>query len=251
MTLKQFVRRAMPLAVKKYLYRRRPLLPPTGLSWALCRLELQPKVIFDIGANIGEVTCEMLDFFPAVTVYAFEPAATTFRLLEGNTRQFGERVQRHQIGFSQQSEHAWLNTTTFHGTNSLLPISDDFARIAPHIQGTGKEQIRLVCLDDFVQQQKISHIDLVKIDVEGWERQVLLGGKYAFSSIVDIVLLEISLARHGFGSDEYVELLRLMHDYGFDLIAFHDIAYHCSAEYGIRLFQIDAVFVRRGKVLFA
>jgi len=42
-----------------------------------------------------------------------------------------------------------------------------------------------------------------------------------------------------------------MHDYGFDLIAMHDIAYHRSSHYGLRLFQIDGVFCRRGKVLFA
>jgi len=40
----------------------------------------------------------------------------------------------------------------------------------------GRKEIQVRRLDDFIKEQKIEHIDFVKIDVEGVEKEVLVGG---------------------------------------------------------------------------
>jgi len=231
---------------------RQLLLPRSGpnFSWVLSHLKPAPRLVFDVGANIGDTTRQFLTFFPGATVYAFEPCSETFGALQKNLSRDTEHVRLYQLGFSSRTERGLLNVTSFHGANSLALIGNDYAEVHPHIQTLKQEEIQLVTMDEFVRIQGIEHIDLVKIDVEGFERQVLLGGSETFKTRVDTVLMEVALARYGFDSNEWIQLLSLMFDYGFDLVAIYDAYYNRWPKYGLRLEQMDVVFCKRGKVLF-
>ena len=54
---------------------------------------------------------------------------------------------------------------------------------------TDEEKIRLSTLDSYLVQNKISKIDLLKIDTEGFEYEVLLGGKNSLNKI-SLILFE-------------------------------------------------------------
>ncbi|MBX3012074.1 MAG: FkbM family methyltransferase [Caldilineaceae bacterium] len=220
-----------------------------SLGWVLSNLAFTPHTVFDIGANIGDTVNTFLEFFPTATVYGFEPSAATFQKLQENVGDKGQRAHLHQLGFSSSNQTALLNITSFHGANSLVDMNPDYSDIHPQIQTLRHEAVRLTTLDEFVREHKIEHIDLVKIDVEGFERQVLLGGAETFKSQVDMVLMELSFVRHGLGSDEWLQAVNLMHTYGFDLIALYDLSYSRWANHGRRLEQMDAVFGKQNKLL--
>jgi FkbM family methyltransferase len=198
--------------------------------------------IFDIGANVGDVSLQMLYYFPKATVYSFEPCSETYDQLVRNIARggYGDRSRTFKHGFFDKEKKAALNITSFHGANSMLDISEEFHRANPHIAKVATEEISLVRLDDFVAQQGLQHIDLVKIDVEGVEQQILEGGAETFTTKVDTVVMEISFVRKSRATGEYTRLFQLMHDYGFAPRAIYDLAQATDGDW--RLAQFDCVF---------
>ena len=201
--------------------------------------------VFDIGANVGDLSIYFLKKFGEATVYAFEPISSTFETLNRNVAKssFAQRFRPYKLGFFSEAKEEMINITTFHGANSLLPISDDYRRDNPHIQVIGQEPVQLVTMDNFVQENGIKRIDIVKIDVEGVERDVILGGRKTFQEIVDTVILEMSLVRKGIRSDEFIKILQLLHDLGFSLSAIIGIA-----QGGGHISQMDCVFRKMYKM---
>src|SRR5262249_51705216 len=68
----------------------------------------QPKVVFDVGANIGQNTAEYLKAFPEAAIYAFEPVAATFGKLKERFKQ-KPRVQTEQLALSNRAGEAKMH----------------------------------------------------------------------------------------------------------------------------------------------
>ncbi|WP_295668241.1 FkbM family methyltransferase, partial [uncultured Mucilaginibacter sp.] len=63
----------------------------------LCKDKAHP-VFFDIGANIGNYTLELRNYFPNALIYSFEPVKSTFEKLQNNT--INTNINLYNIGFS-------------------------------------------------------------------------------------------------------------------------------------------------------
>jgi len=214
-----------------------------SLPSALMNLDPHAKVIFDIGANVGDTALSFLRWFPEATVYAFEPATEMFAALNANVESagFGDRLRAHQIGFYDQETQGELHLASHHGANSMMDIGEAFRSANPHISAVATEPISLVRMDDFVQAAGVQHIDLVKIDVEGVENEVLQGGRETLRDKVDSVILEISFVRHEREEGNYLRLLQTMHELGFAPSYLFDVE---QAPLGAmwRLSQVDCLF---------
>jgi len=69
-----------------------------------------------------------------------------------------------------------------------------------------------------VKEQGIKHIDLIKIDVEGVEKEVLEGGINTLRDKIDNVFVEISPLRKSPDSSDYLEVFKMLHNCGFAFI---------------------------------
>ncbi|HEY5477377.1 MAG TPA: FkbM family methyltransferase [Tepidiformaceae bacterium] len=221
-----------------------------GIETALRRVDPRITVVFDIGANVGDVTCLMLEMFPKATVFAFEPCSSTFARLRERmmASQYGDRVRLFNHGFYDEECTRALHVTSHHGANSVLEIAPEYHEMNPHIQTKGVEGISLTRLDDFVVEQGINHIDLVKIDVEGAEYEVLSGGERTLRAMVDVVFCELSFVRWPREDGRFIQILQLMHQCGFAPAELYDVAQvdpgKSNAKW--RLAQVDCVFRRYG-----
>ena len=213
-----------------------------GIGPVLRGMNRDLTTVFDIGANVGDISQLMLYYFPKATVYSFEPCLGTYDLLVHNIAKTGysDRSRPFRFGFFDEAKKAALNITSFHGANSMLGLTDEFRHLNPHIQEIKTEQIDLVRLDDFVTEQKIDHIDLVKIDVEGVEQQILKGGAETFATKVDTVVMEISFVRTSRSAGEYIRLFQIMQNYGFSPTQIYDVEHAGSGEWPLA--QFDCVF---------
>lgn len=151
------------------------------------------RVIFDVGANIGNWTSMALIYAPAATVYAFEPCPSIFELLTINMRSY-EKVKCLSFGLSDQEKIAdffvWggaedIENSGLNGLYNRNILEEIFNR------KNKKIQVQLITLDEFCKKNNIDHIDFLKIDTEGNEYFVLLGAEKMISNHqIDIIQFE-------------------------------------------------------------
>ncbi len=241
MNLKHYLREHLPYAWRIKIEQYLPGVWTNGISKILSCMDKKITTAFDIGANVGDISLYLLYYFPKLEVYSFEPCLDTYNHLVENIKKAGysDRSHSYRLGFFDNEYDGKLNVTSFHGANSMIGISEEYHKANPHIEYVKTENIPLMRLDDFVKQNQIRHIDFLKIDVEGVEKQVLIGGKETFSNRVDTVIMEISLVRHTRESGEFIQLFQLMHEYGFYPCQIFDL-YQNNFE----LAQFDCVFRR-------
>ena len=134
---------------------------------------LRPGDVFlDIGANVGLYTIAAARIVGSGGhAHAFEPCSQTFGRLEENVKLNGLRnVSCHRVALSHENAEATLSIAGggFDAWNSLGK---------PYMgEASGQETVRTVTLDSFAIERGLSgKITLIKIDVEGWEQQVLNG----------------------------------------------------------------------------
>lgn len=239
--------RMLPRGLKDRLKDRIKKLAPPEISesfeHSLSRLGPDLKTVFDVGANVGDMTLSMCKWFPNATVHAFEPYSKTFETLRARVEASPDRdrVRLYNFGFYDKPGTAPLHVTSFHGANSLVAVSPAYHVFNPHIREEDSEDVQLVRLDDFVAEAGISHIDLMKVDVEGAELEVLSGGVRTLSSMIDTIFCEMSFARFPRERGEHVRVFQMLHDCGFAPAEIYDVAQGDTGDQW-RLAQFDCVF---------
>lgn len=158
------------------------------------RLIKPTSTILDIGANIGINALLMSHFAPQGKVFSFEPSDHIFALLERNIANNNvENVIPQNIGLSKYSGAGTLAVDPKNIGKSHLLEADSI-----RLEGSDQEvEVDLKRLDDWAIDQNISEVDLIKMDVEGFENEVLMGGQEFFSNIKDVLLIvEMSFYSH-------------------------------------------------------
>ncbi|MFC3809546.1 FkbM family methyltransferase [Lacihabitans lacunae] len=127
-------------------------------------------VLFDVGANIGEYTQNLVNVFgPNCQVFAFEPAKLTFEILVKNIK--NQNVSLENIGLGSKNEQIKFFSDP-NGNTLGSAVNRDIKGIENKV-----EVVEIQTLDSFCENNQISKIDFLKIDVEGFETEVLLGAK--------------------------------------------------------------------------
>ncbi len=132
------------------------------------------SILFDVGANKGDYTLMLNRIFgPSSIIYAFEPSKKAFAALKQNIDHY-DNILAFDFGLGDKTEKVNLFSNS---EGSLL--ASIYKRKLDHfdIKMSHKEEIQLKTLDDFCTENKISRIDLLKLDVEGNEINTLYGAK--------------------------------------------------------------------------
>lgn len=174
-------------------------------------LMMKPKVIFDIGANIGIITVMLAKIYPEAIIYSFEPQAENFKLLEMNTKHL-PNVKRFNFGLADD-----------HGEFNLYKSSDEqnFGGFSFYKKGVDTdvyETCKLVDVHDFLFKEgadtgtpgKPLAVDLIKIDCEGSEFSIL-------TAIPEETLKGVKFITGELHGEKDFELLIHLEKMGFDL----------------------------------
>jgi FkbM family methyltransferase len=160
------------------------------------RLLRPGQEVIDIGANYGVYTLSMAKAVgPAGRVWAFEPASGTARLLAAGINANGFE----QVVLEQSALSSACGTAQF----ALNENSELNALVHGTPPASAVETVRLVTLDDRLQAYGWREIDFTKIDAEGEEAQILMGGERFFAQLSPLVQYEVKA-----GADLHVELVR-------------------------------------------
>lgn len=171
------------------------------------------EVVLDVGAAVGDKTLTFLRQFPQATIYCFEPQPIARQRFEKRTAPWKDRVLLFDYGLYSENQEVFLTIYSYRDASSMLPLQK-FMRTEGKSE-LGREKITVRRLDDCVRNLSITKIDLIKIDVEGVEKEVLEGGIDSLRNKVDNVFIEISPLRKGPHSADHIETFKLLHDAGF------------------------------------
>ncbi len=169
----------------------------------------EPAVLFDVGANIGQTAALWHQSFPAATIHSFEPVKHLYDMLYKHHAD--KAICNHQgLGNSEGLQ------TIYYGK------AEGMHSFAHQNQGLGSEQTNVTTVDRYCSQNNISHIDLIKIDVEGYEHEVIEGSRQMLKNKkVDLVLVELGVDPDGYYIF-YPDFARMMQTRGYYTVGFYD-----------------------------
>jgi FkbM family methyltransferase len=131
--------------------------------------KIDRPVIFDIGANQGEWTASVLQIKPNARIHCFEPGREAFEKL--NSLNFPEHVKRNKLGLGATPSIQKLGVYGGEGLRNSIYANE--LNKSP----IDYEEITIDTISDYCQRNDISFIDFAKIDVEGYELEVLKGAE--------------------------------------------------------------------------
>lgn len=135
------------------------------------------RIVFDVGANVGEWTKNALAINSNLSIHCFEPSTYTYKKLI--SRGFPAGVVCNNLGLSSTKKEEKLYIfEDGSGLNSIYQRKGlEHCGITPPEQ---TESITLETLDSYCEQNKIVEIDFLKIDIEGHELEAFKGGAKLF-----------------------------------------------------------------------
>lgn len=195
-------------------------LVPQGISYPYdIKRFVQNKTIttiFDVGANIGQTSLFLNKHFPQAEIFAFEPISETFEKLKNNTYRLNNiKCLNYALG-SQESEKV-IHIRENSELNTLVeynqPLSD--------VQGT--EKIKITTIDKIANKNQIQKIDLLKIDVQGYELEVIHGAEfYIKNNLINFIYSEIDFDKNNNECQYFDELNYFLSRHGFRLSGFYE-----------------------------
>jgi FkbM family methyltransferase len=145
----------------------------------------------DVGAHNGESVPLFSKNFQITNVYSFEPSVLNFKTL---IKQASKEIKKgrivnfkpNNIGLGSEATNVYLNKSIDSASSTINSININSNYYLKKVKFFGntnknfffeKEKIGISTLDLILCNEKLFSIDLIKIDTEGYEYPVLMGGK--------------------------------------------------------------------------
>ncbi len=159
----------------------------TGTTELFHQILRSDDVVLDIGANIGWYTLTAASIARAGRCHAFEPSAVVFSRLERNCALNAlSNVSLNCLALGDRAGAVTLHTFTGlgHGHSSISSLGKKDYSIS---------QVTMIPLDQYISEQGVQRIDLIKMDVEGAEMAVLDGaGELLRGSTAPMWIIEMN-----------------------------------------------------------
>ena len=139
------------------------------------------NVLYDVGANCGFFSIIRCRQDAGLHAYCFEPHPTTFRILERNIRLNGLEGRVVPVNVAVGNDVGVI-AISMSESSSMASVMD------PSGQGEDcrKQEVAIVSLDEFSRERGLPNA--IKIDVEGYEEQVLRGAPHVLAAAKTIVV---------------------------------------------------------------
>lgn len=141
---------------------------------------IDPKVIVDCGANIGLATVWFKNKYPNAKIVSVEPASSNYEMLVKNTEAY-DNVSCLKAGI-------W-------NKNAILKVVDngygEWGFMTEEVETEGPDTINSVSIDGLMEKFGLDHIDLLKIDIEGSEKELFEKNYEKWMPKVKVILIEL------------------------------------------------------------
>ncbi|MBI9044513.1 MAG: FkbM family methyltransferase [Anaerolineaceae bacterium] len=135
---------------------------------------LDCKFVLDIGANRGQFSLVARECFPGAVIHAVEPLEEPVKIFRSIFKD-DAHITLHQCAIGSQSEVKTIHVTKDDDSSSLLPIGETQVKLFPSTREKETRKVNVYILEELIDVDIIQQPSLMKIDVQGYELEILIG----------------------------------------------------------------------------
>lgn len=211
-------------------------------------LKCEEPVIFDVGANDGESIERFKKIFSKSKIYSFEPDDNAFQRLKKNYYN-KENIEIFDFGISNRDGNQQFYSYDHDKISSLMRLdaNSKLFKSRKIAKNSGEDfeklkDIKILKLDSFVKDKNIPRINILKIDVQGYEPEVIEGAKYLIeNNKIDIIEMEIIL---GYGYSKSISFYDIEKNFSKQEYKLAAINYDSNI-ISYSNYQIDVIYVSK------
>ena len=199
-------------------------------------------LVVDVGANRGQFSLAARHFHPEARIVAFEPLASAARVYR-HIFQRDERVLLHATAIGTVKGKTAMHRSGSEDSSSLFPIGEIMEELSPGTGAIGTEEVSVAPLTDFLSPQDLDCRALLKIDVQGFELEVLKSAA-PLLKYFDYIYVEASFIPFYVGQPLAHDVISYVSSQGFQLAGFMNPYFHPKTAQAM---QSDLLFVNPAK----
>jgi FkbM family methyltransferase len=202
---------------------------------------IRPATVVDVGANTGQFAIAASRIFKAAKIYAFEPipsCAEKLRVLASDASKI--EVYTNAIGDKIDKVDFFVNE--YDQASSLLRLNIEGSKHFRNLREKERISVNIITLDHFFKNKTLVKPVLLKIDVQGAEKDVVAGGKDTLEK-VEFVLMETAFTPMYIGEPSFTEMIEIMKANDFSFI--RPVGFLKSPKNG-EILQADILFKKSG-----
>ena len=196
-------------------------------------IKKENPVCFDVGAYQGQSVQYLKNLFDKPLIYSFEPSLKNYQIIKN--KKYKDNICFNMAISNFTGETVFYENKIAH-TSSLFKVNIDSKDSVEINKGNANDneklkstynkevKIKTTTLDDFYRTQKLTKIDLLKIDVQGAEVLVIEGGMESFLKNTQAIMIEVSLYDYYERNNGIYDIEKNIFPLGFKLYSIIDIS---------------------------
>ena len=202
--------------------------------------QLGIKTVIDVGCNEGQFAITARQLLPTAYIYSFEPIPDCLARVQQRFKD-DSQFQILDCALGDQPGNASFTVSDITGASSLLAMGKVQAKYFPESLKKRTIPVKVETLDSITASLALSDPIFLKIDVQGFEKQVLAGGQDTLRR-VKLVMLEASFEPFYEGQALFDDIYAMLRAAGFSLLDSFNMMH--APDNGQAL-QADFIFIRR------
>lgn len=195
--------------------------------------------IIDVGANIGQYGIEIRKAGFKGEIISIEPLSEAFLKLKNKAKK-DEKWHVYNFALGNLDGSSIINVSKNSVSSSINNIGETHLKAAPESQYIKKEEIFIKKLDSlFNDFYKQGDIIMLKIDTQGFEKDVLIGADNFLEKVI-LLQIEMSLTKLYENEVLFDDMIKYLKEKGFKLISLENGFYDKKSG---QLFQVDGIFI--------
>jgi FkbM family methyltransferase len=203
-----------------------------------------PETFLDVGANEGQTALKISNYFPSAKVYSFEPVQQIYQILQEKTKKSFNIYPQHLAVSNYSGDVEMLYNKSF-GMKSRLQEQSASPNDLKN-EKFEKQTVKAITLDQFLSDNNISKVCVLKTDTEGHDLSVLKGAEKSLrDGMIDFLYVECSFNRDHQHITKYQDVSQWLENLDFTPYGFYEYWYRDDQS----ILFLNVLFVKRGNLV--
>jgi len=198
------------------------------------------KTVIDVGANVGQFALMIHKIINDAVIYSFEPISECYKELVNKEDQINN-LKCFNLALGNETREGVINRSEFSPSSSILAMESLLKEVFPYTAKTNQEKINITSLDKIHNEIDWAQKILLKIDVQGYELEVLEGAINSLISI-DLIIVEATFLKLYKSQPLFEDVYDFLYSRGFRYRGNFDQIINPNTG---RILQADAIFVKQ------